>query len=97
VATPECIPTARAICARRSHGFLHVAALQHHQIGQLIDHDQDEGQRFSGSSEGISSSSNRLRGSLASARNFFVELIDVADALSSQQLQTPLHLDHGIA
>ena len=37
VASTRCMPTARAICARRVTDLLHVGAFQHHQVGQLVD------------------------------------------------------------
>ena len=53
------------------HALLHVAAFQHHQVGQLVDQDQDVGQRLA-ALPAWPSSSNRLRGSSCSLRIFLL-------------------------
>ena len=45
VAITRWMPTARAIWAMRADRLLDVAGRDHHQVGQLVDHDQDERQR----------------------------------------------------
>ena len=50
VASTRCMPTARAICASRVTRFFDVVPFQHHQVGQLVDEDEDVGQRLGSSS-----------------------------------------------
>ncbi len=74
--------------------LLDLLAGHHHQVGQLVDDDDDEGQRLAA----------RLAvralgvGLLGQRRpHVAVELLDVADAVRRQRLVALLHLAHGPA
>ena len=98
VASTRCMPTARAICASRVTDSSTFCPLQHHQIGQLVDDDQDVGKRRRVlPSAPAGSSSKRLRGTCCSLPNLAVVLIDIADALRCKQFQPALHLEHGVS
>ena len=78
-----------------SDALLHVGALQHHQVGQFVDHDQNVGKMlqlflFELFLEEIA----RLRFQLP---HLLVELFDIADALAGQQFQAALHFEHSVA
>ena len=45
VASTRWMPTARAFCARRMIESSTSAGRDHHQVGELVDHAQDVGQR----------------------------------------------------
>ena len=70
-------------------GFLNVGAVQHHQVGQLVDDDDDVRQRL-------------LLFALVKERRHdaleeLVVLVDVAHAARGQQLEPALHLADGVA
>ena len=70
-------------------GLFDVGAVEHHQVGQLVDDDDDVGQRlliFSVVEE-------RGHGALEE----LVVLVDVADAAGGQQLEAALHFADGVA
>ena len=71
------------------NGLFHVARVQHHQIGQFVNDDDDVGQR------------PLLRILAEQARSAVllkepVVLINISNALFGQKLQAPLHLAHRI-
>ena len=66
-------------------GFFHVLAFEHHQVGQLVDQDQDVTAAASALLVRLLSSSNRIAGLLLHFADFLVELIDVARAVFGEQ------------
>ena len=88
VARIRWMPTARAICARRADRFLDLVARHHHQVGELVDDDDDEGQRLRRLAV--------LRRPLLRDRvpDVAVVLLDVADAFRRERLVALLHLAH---
>ncbi len=71
-------------------GFFHVAGIEHHQVGQLVDDDDNVRNRLV---FGVFFEQTRRAILFEQA----VVLIDIAYAFGSQQLQPPFHLTHRIA
>ena len=69
--------------------FLDIVAVQHHQVGQLVDDDDDVGNRAVVGLLGC-----KQAGRVVEQR---VVAGDVADAFRGQKLEPPLHLAHGVA
>ncbi len=70
-------------------GLFHVGAVEHHQVGELVDDDDDVGQRL-------------LLPAVVEERRHgafeeLVVLVDVAHAAAGQQLEAALHLADGVA
>ena len=79
------------------NALLHVLAFEHHQVGQLVDEDEDVGQRtqFVGGSFGLlGEQAARLLLQLA---DLLIELVDIAHAVFGQQAQAALHFEHGVS
>ncbi len=96
VASTRCMPDGARHLRQARDAFFDVGAFQHHQVGQLVDQDQDVGNLFQSS---LFRSLLRT-GCAAAACNLahlLVVLIDVANALRRQQFQAPLHFEHGVA
>ena len=95
VAMTRWMPTARAIWAMRVMRVLHVAGGHHHEVVQLVDHDDDERQPLVDARSSVAVA--RLPGSggleLAPVEGGVVAG-DVADADLVQQVVAPLHLLH---
>ena len=92
VARIRWMPTARAICARRADRFLDLVAGHHHQVGELVDDDDDEGQRLRRLALVLG-----VRSPRAIVPDVAVVLLDVADALGRERLVALFHLAHGPA
>ena len=73
-------------------GFLDVVRIHHHQIGQLIDHDDDLGQRLVLLLLDILEQRERL-----ALGEGAIVLVDVAHAALREQLEPPFHLSRGVA
>ncbi len=73
-------------------GFLDVAGVDHHQVGQFVDDDDDVGQRLVLGGVGVVKERERL-----ALLECAVVLVDVADAARGQQFQARFHLARGIA
>ena len=65
-----------------------VGAVEHHQVGELVDDDDDVGQRLL---------VHVLEEILAAVVEELVELVDVADVVGGEQLEAALHLADGVA
>ena len=69
-------------------GLLDVGAVEHHQVGQLVDDDDDVGQRL------LVGVVEEVVGVVVEE---LVELVDVADVVGGEQLEAALHLADGVA
>ena len=69
-------------------GLFDVGAVEHHQVGELVDDDDDVGQRLL---------VRVLEEILAAVVEELVELVDVADVIGGEQLEAALHLADGVA
>jgi hypothetical protein len=69
-------------------GFLDIGTIEHHEVGQLIDDDDDVRQRFL---------IHILEEIFAAVIEELVELIDVAHMVGSEEFQAPFHLAYSVA
>ena len=69
-------------------GLFDVGAVEHHQVGELVDDDDDVGQRL------LVGVVEEVVGVVVEE---LVELVDVADVVGGEQLEAALHLAHGVA
>ena len=89
VATTRWMPTARAIWARRVIGFFNVGAVEHHEVGQLVDDDDEEG-------KGLLFLAIVEEGRHRAFEELVV-LVDVAYAAAGEELEAALHFADGVA
>ena len=78
------------------NAFFHVGAFQHHEIGELVNQDQDVWQRLCVLILRFLFVEQAAR-LLPESGHFAVVLIDIPYAVGCEQLQAPLHLEHGIS
>ena len=81
-----------ADCARHlgeaGDGFFDVSAVEHHEVGELVDDDDDVGQRL------LVDIVEEVFGAVFEE---LVELIDVADVVGGEEFEAALHLADGVA
>ncbi len=69
-------------------GFFDVGAVEHHEVGELVDDDDDVGERLL---------VVVVEEVFAAVVEELVELVDVADVVGGEELEAALHLADGIA